>query len=441
MIVWKIEMKKLDISAVVNNNLCFSCGACDVSCHVNAIRFSKTNIGRLHPVIDYDICTNCGVCYKICPGLDIKNRVFKSFDDYNPFAGRVITTYVGKSTNTQVYDNSQSGGLATETLSYLFDKKLISHALVVKMDYSASPVPNYFFASSLDELFSSQKSLYTPINILSALNEIKNINGNIAVVGLPCHIEGIVSLISFKPELFSKIKYKLGLICDGVFAYCANDYFLNDSPKKHHKIVYKNKHHPNYIHAKVTLEYKDKTYIAIDPQERFFLKEHITPPRCLLCFDKLNILADIVYGDPWGVNGYDTIRGESVVITRNNDAQTLIEEIVSKKRAVLREVEFQTILDGQKIEERKKKVKSASKAYVLMGFDTPGYFEQIKPFINDFKADGGIQKKIKKFLRIESRKKDEILEYLINERKKVIFKTKVKAIIKKILLVRYWKKI
>jgi len=364
--------KKKDITFVTKNNLCFGCGACGVSCHADSISFYMTNAGRLHPKIDYKICSNCGVCYDICPSIDLNNRIVVN-NGIDPFEGKVVSSYMGRTLNQKLYLNSQSGGMVTEVLSYLFDQKLIQYALVVKMDFASIPKPSYFLAKSSDELYQSQKSLYAPVDLLSALKNIKNITGNIAVVGLPCHIEGIVSLIKHKPKLYIKVKYKLGLICDGVLSNIASDYFSSFTTKKH-RINYKNKEVPNYMQANVTLEFEDGERKIIESKERFLLKEIVTPPRCQLCFDKMNIYADIVFGDPWGIEKYDKVNGDSVVITRNKKGQDILNELLEKKRVFLKKVKYKTILNGQEIERRREKVFQAYETYKQLGFYVPFSF-------------------------------------------------------------------
>ena len=192
-----------DISFVVDNNLCFSCGACNIVCHPNSISFHLTPAGRLHPKIDYGTCTHCGVCYAVCPGYDTNNRVLENVSS-NPFEGNVLKSFFGRTLNEKIFKNSQSGGLATEVLLYLFEQKLITHALVVKSDFSANSRPSYILANDINEIYYSQKSKYTPIDLLSTLQNIKEIEGDIAVVGLPCHIEGVVSLLIQNPRRYKK---------------------------------------------------------------------------------------------------------------------------------------------------------------------------------------------------------------------------------------------
>jgi ferredoxin len=45
---------------------CFSCSACESICPASAIQMLPDDEGFLYSVIDDIICTNCGLCKKIC---------------------------------------------------------------------------------------------------------------------------------------------------------------------------------------------------------------------------------------------------------------------------------------------------------------------------------------------------------------------------------------
>ncbi len=418
-------MKK-DISTVTNNHLCFSCGACERVCRDNCINFNISNGGRLLPVIDYNKCTNCGVCYKICPGISTEKKVNNLKD---LFIGDVLNSYLGKSLDSKVYGNSQSGGMVTEVLSYLFDKNLIKYAAVVKMDYSIYPMPTYFLATSKNDLIKSQKSIYLPINILRVFENIKKVDGDIAIVGVGCQIQGLKELKKYKPKVYEKIKYKLGLICDGVLSYISNDIFTD---KKKYKIIYKDKKEPNYIDANVVIEDINKNRKIIDKSIRFFLKDLVTPNRCYICADKMNIYADFVFGDPWGIEGYDKKNGESVVVIRNKKAEKIIQNIIKEKRAILKKISYENILKGQQISNRKEKVLNSLAIYKKYGFEVPKYYEKIEL---PKKVDKTIEKKILKNAKMEqtSYKFNVISLKLALLYKRVVLK--VQSVIKKILKV------
>ena len=116
-------MKRLDITQVVVNNLCHSCGACIAICHADAISFSQNNIGQYLPSINYEQCSCCMLCYKVCPGINLNKKSVEYLSVLNdPFLGEVVNAWIGRTNRTDIFSNAQSGGLVSQTLLYLLEK-------------------------------------------------------------------------------------------------------------------------------------------------------------------------------------------------------------------------------------------------------------------------------------------------------------------------------
>ena len=101
-----------------------------------------------------------------------------------------MNSYMGRTLNEFTYRNSQSGGLVTEVLSYLFEENLIVCALVVKSDFSTDSRPSYFLAKNIEDVLQAQKSKYTPVDILSALGAINEIEGEVEQVTTVAGVRG-----------------------------------------------------------------------------------------------------------------------------------------------------------------------------------------------------------------------------------------------------------
>jgi len=421
-------MKRENIKFVTENSLCFGCGACAAICPERCISFSNTNAGRLHPSINFNQCTGCGNCYAICPGYSSNNYITAE-DLSRGWKEKAIGCYLGRSQDERTYKNSQSGGLVTQSLAYLFENHLIQYALVTKTDYARRPYPHYFWARSVNDLRSSQKSVYAPVALLSALRDIEDIKGDIAIVGLPCHIEGIVSLIKFHPQKFQKIRYKLGLICEGNLSLLATDY-LSKKVNGEHKITYKNKHCPDYLNANITIEQKNETFLVVPAEERFLLKEFLTLPRCFLCPDKMNTYADLVFGDPWGVPGYDKIHGSSIVISRTTLGQDILTNMIKTNSVKLETVDYEQVLQGQKVSEKIRKVSSYALVYKNLGLTLPTY---LSPFLTEKKIHPADQKRIIDFLRMETNSGEININIVVKIMARKLFQRKWQRFVKKIV--------
>lgn len=358
-------MKKniCSIDKIVENNLCAGCGACYCVCASDAIRMETTSIGRILPRIDAAKCSRCGLCFRVCPGTDV--GASRTFDE------APIASFIGRCADEIVFQNAQSGGMVSATLIWLFENLKIDAAVVCRMDEAASPANKARIITSVGDVYASQKSVYSPVDLLSVLKNAEQY-GSIAVVGLPCHLEGIKKLKSVFPKRFENVKYLLGLICDRALSEAANDYLCSltsFTPEQKKKIVYRDKT-SNYYFAPVSV-YSEGKRELIRSSVRMSIKEIFTNPRCRMCGDKLNVYADVVYGDPWGLIPVGQQEGESVAIARTSEGTDLLQEMKTNGVCRLKEIEYQKIADGQRFGKRKAKIAEASAAYRALGFELP----------------------------------------------------------------------
>lgn len=355
-----------NITSVSDSYLCSGCGACKAICTKEAISFTYSNMGRLIPIVNKD-CVDCGKCKKVCPSIDFYN-LHNQYGDR--FVGEISSVKVGHSSNFLFYKNAQSGGICASILSFLFAYKKIDCALVCNMDFGKEPYVRAKFITKKEDIYASQKSCYTPVELLSLLkysHEYKSI----AVVGLPCHIQGIVSLMKTS-NLYSNISYKIGLVCDRtlcnsiqkiILSYCNFDQCKIDWRRK--SFTKSGVYYP-YSSAPVVVYDKSGEETVLPNSYRFSLKDLLTPPRCRVCYDKLNTHSDIVLGDPWSMNNVNMKEGDSLIITRTEKGNEIIDTMIDGNYINVSNREVEEAVIGQHIPERKKSVSEYSKALEII---------------------------------------------------------------------------
>ena len=84
----------------------------------------------------------------------------------------------------------------------------------------------------------------------------------------------------------------------------------------------------NYKNAPISVFYRNDYLGYIPSGVRQKLKSIFTAPKCLCCPDKLNLSADIVFGDPWGI-GELSDKGESLIIVNNDIGKELLIQAVA----------------------------------------------------------------------------------------------------------------
>lgn len=363
-----------NVNEIKKSYLCYGCGVCHVICSKNAITMQYDNIGRLQPEIDEQKCIDCGLCYKLCPSLDMKSIQLPDAEDC--YTGKVLNTYIGKSTDERIYRNSQSGGVVTAILKYLFDTQKIDAAIVCKVIDEIEYTPKATLVTSTEQLYDSQRSSYVPIDMVSAIKNADQYK-SLAVVGTGCHIQGFNALAHFKQSFNEKIKYKLGLICDRTLCKTATDVLYdNQYANEKKRIVWRDKS-TGYKEAKLLIKTQEGKQKVLPRWQRMVLKDPFTNPRCRICFDKLNTNADIVLGDPWGMNNVDWQNGASVILTRTELGESLIQEMQSKNFVTMNPAPLSEVITGQHIELRKDTVASALSLYQERGWLTPSYADRL----------------------------------------------------------------
>lgn len=402
------------INDVIINKNCTGCGACLSVCNKDAISINKTTMGRLYANIDLSKCVQCGLCNKVCPNTQYgSSNLLK--DIPSPLQGNILNVYTGHSNNELIYKNSQSGGIVTQILYNLFEHSLIDAAILCYTKYSKHSSNEPIIITKKEDLYKTQKSFYSPVSILSLLK--KSINySSVAIVGLPCQIEAL-TLIN-KRNKYTNVKYKIGLICDRCITETSNDIILKycKVSNKNNRIIAKGKSylkHPNaYKYAPMVIETQNDKPIIISNQLRLQLKDFFTPPRCRICYDKLNIFADITCGDPWEMSNINWEKGDSVIVTRTLLGEQIINNLKEKNSATIQKAKLSELIKGQKIEERRNQITLACIIYHNLKLKLPPFIDflpipKVPRNLNNYSS---IEISIKRFLNYEKLPTNKIIQ-------------------------------
>ena len=331
----------------------------------------------MYPDINEQLCTDCGLCLRVCAG-SLSSPAFRQSVPTDPFRGDCVGAWVGKSNNGSLYTGGQSGGVVSQLLIHLLESGEVDACVVVKMEMGTPPRPTAFLARTAEDVMEAQKSKYCPVPILQVLRQVKANARPIALVGLGCHLHGLRLLENLDVALGSFVKVRIGLICESVYTLAAVDYFLEKASVKEMgaKLVFKDKMRTGYP-GKVTVEDERGRISVVPISERMALKQVLTPARCRLCFDKMNVLADLTIGDPWGIDGIDKQNGESIVIARTAAGASLIEKELGGERLSLRAIDYNDILRGQRIAEKRADWEANCRAWVGLGRELPGSYSSL----------------------------------------------------------------
>ncbi len=365
------------ITKTVYAGLCHSCGACEAICPVEAISFGETVGGHLFPMIDEQRCTECGLCLRVCPGIASNPTLVQSIPA-DPFRGLCLASWIGRADDLDLYAGAQSGGVVSQLLIERLESGEVDACAVVKMLPGNPPRPAAMLARNRQEVLEGQRSKYCPVPVLEVLRDAARTNARIAMVGLACHFHGLSLIENTDGDIASLVKLKIGLICDRTLTLAAMDYLLQEALHrgKHTQLVFRDKHRTGYP-GDVTIEDETGKVSVLPKSERMAIKDIFTPARCRLCFDKMNVLADVTVGDPWGIEGADRTHGESVVMARTGAGRSAVARGSDSGLLRLRPVDYEDILAGQAIDAKRSDWRTYCETWQRMGEDLPGFYARV----------------------------------------------------------------
>lgn len=393
---------KQNIIHVVKQKLCHTCGACFTVCKTGAIEYKETVGGYYFPVVDKEKCIDCGLCFSACPGIGFSEGLKQRMPD-DPFSGQALRSFVGKATDKEIYNNSQSGGIVSSLLVYALESHFADAAVTVAMDWGNPPRPKVYLARSKDVIISAQKSKYSPVPALSAIKEIINSEQRIVFVGTSCQVHGLFNILYIIPKLKDRISLIIGLVCDRVMTNAAIDYLIYQSklPDRNKKLlVFRDKLCGGYP-GKVHIQSVDGQNIILPVRTRGRIKDFFTPARCRLCFDKMNVFSDIVVGDPHGISNVDRKMGESMAVIRTQAGLRLFQSAFTQSAISAREIQYADILAGQAIKQKRIQWMGYTHAWKILGQPNVDYGDKVLKNTGPIKKDIIYKKNIQHALSLD----------------------------------------
>lgn len=338
-----------NITNIVRGDLCLQCGICASICPKSGITIQRDKNQNYVPVVDEQCCTRCGLCVKVCPGIGINfESLIRQYDhkgqrEKHPLVGEYIEAFIGYSREKGVREIASSGGVVPTILSYLIEARRIDGALVVTNKEGDPFNPEVFIGKTQQEILGSVQSKYHPVCLNSALEEIGSVDGEYAVVGLPCHIHGLRKYEKLK-DLEKNVFLTLGLFCGLNLRFDSLEFFAHKVGKgidDLREVSYREGNWP----GKTVLQFAGATSRIIDKN----IANHIfTLPRCLYCVDHTNELADISCGDAWLP---ELLRkndaGWSAIICRSPKGVEILDELRDKGRLFLEKVDIERVIESQ----------------------------------------------------------------------------------------------
>ncbi|WP_305067734.1 Coenzyme F420 hydrogenase/dehydrogenase, beta subunit C-terminal domain [Methanothermobacter sp. K4] len=327
--------KKWKPGKIVESGICARCGTCAVICPNSIISFNG------HPELREECLRNGhGMCFEVCPRVSSDGYQISIRENFQE------EVYHGRGTV-----RGQDGGVVTTFLRYLLKNSKIDGAIVVG-DEHWKPVS--LLVQTAEDLEETSKSKYS-ISTLDALRTAGELGlERVAVVGLPCQINGLRKLQYFpylakhdlelgrkgKPVKLPEIRYLIGLFCTEKFEYGDLRKLLRENGIRMEDVE-------KFIirRGKLEVQLADKT-------ETLNLRDIRISEGCRSCRDFDASLADVSVGSAGSPEGYSTI----IVRTRRGaeiaDAVELMESADKTKIKKMRDLKLKRF--QRELERRRK---------------------------------------------------------------------------------------
>ncbi len=303
---------------VIDAGLCTSCGGCAGGCP-----YLLPYRGRI--VLMDNCLLSEGQCYQYCPRTYTDMEAVSQKVLGVPFGedefGLVREIFLARSTDTEIHEKGQDGGVVTTLLSVALAEGIIDGALETKMD--DDKVPHGFIARNREELLECAGVSYEPSPVLEVLNCLPQENGEkLAVVGLPCHVASVSKMKTYPPQNRVNIgnaRLVVGLFCGWELSGSFHQ-FLKENFDLSKVVKFDIPHHPAHTFDMYTES--DKKSVELEDIGQYISEA------CSYCWDMTAEFADISVG-----SGRAKFKGWSTVIVRSQAGAELV-DIARKKGAL-----------------------------------------------------------------------------------------------------------
>jgi coenzyme F420-reducing hydrogenase beta subunit len=335
-----------DLRGVIESSMCIGCGVCEVvDPSITLVLDPSKQIWQPDGPGGQDAAG-------VCPAVQVD---YAGLHDYlfpgakvGPY-GVVDAVFLAQSTNHDRNVKASSGGLIKEVLRHLLVSGRIDGAIA--LDH----VDGIEFAARLitdpDDVDNLPGSIYHNLKQRSALDLIIENEGQFALVAIPCQLEGIYAYIQrHAPELRERVAITIGLLCGWQYSHHsinAMGEFIGFDPTRIADISFRG----GGPVGKLTVTTDDGAVHTasrrVDFSYQVAFDRHFNTPRCHVCVNHSNFLADLVVGDAWLPSTVFTKTGISLVTTRTAEATTLVEELAVAGTCVVEHVGTEEIRESQ----------------------------------------------------------------------------------------------
>lgn len=334
-----------DLSGVLESSMCIACGAC--------VHADPSLDLRIDPEKQIYEPTGPGneLAATVCPAVevdffDLMGRLFPD-QEQTPF-GVVHSVMLAQSVDEDRNLKASSGGMIKELVISLLERDDVDGAIALKHTSGLGYEPTLITdPREVDEL---PGSIYHNLPKHKVLDLLKENDGRYVLISIPCELEGLYKYIfELAPHLEDRIHTTIGLICGWQYNYHALRAICEFKGIDYDRITNVSYRGGGPV-GKLRIETENEQAAIsrrVDFSYQVAFDRTFNTPRCHLCINHANFLADVVVGDAWLPSTVTTKTGISLVINRRSEMDEHMRSLHREGRIALTEVSTAEIEESQ----------------------------------------------------------------------------------------------
>ncbi len=350
------------VSEVAGKGVCIGCGVCAGVCPNSSLSIRFNRYGEYNPYENGSCVDKCDACLNVCPFSEDSKDEGRIADGkfsvqagirHDEYTGYYLQPYIGYSAVEGHRRNGASGGIGTWILEKMLTSGMADFVVCVSPADEPGKLFAYRITDSVNDIRSSAKSVYYPVELSSAIRHMLKTEGRYAVVGLPCALKGLELARERSRRLRGRVVATIGLTC-GQMKSANYTQFLAGLAG-----VSNNLKDVTYRSKEGTASAADFKFICTDSEgnrgELSFQRDvneiwtgrWFTPGACNFCDDVFAEVADVALMDAW-LDGYmNDNKGTNIVLARDGRIRDLLERGMLDEELCLTSTPIDNVIKSQ----------------------------------------------------------------------------------------------
>jgi len=348
-------MKKIkSIIDVVEYQLCTGCGMC---AYIEPLRFEMLDsleYGK-RPFLIEKCVDETGEALAVCPGIHLK-RENNIDNDENIISelsdgwGNVYSVWEGYAADEEIRLSGSSGGASTVLALYCLEKGIANGVIHTSADENIPYINKTVLSKNRHDLLKSVGSRYSPASPAEGLKFVADKAEKYVFVGKPCDIAAVHNAKKIRPELDKHIPIRIGFFCAGVPSLEGNINLLKNNGVNDlsslKSLNYRGNGWPGLWRASFFDKGKCKTVTKTYSESWGYLQK-FRQWRCYICPDHTGEFSDISVGDPWYRDVLPNEQGKSLIVARTKRGLELIEAAAKDGYLILESKNYKLLPGSQ----------------------------------------------------------------------------------------------